>query len=45
MTEFHHEIQDREMKQNESKWTYAIAWGSVALIIVGLYLASKYFGF
>lgn len=33
------------MKQNESKWTYAMAWGSIVLIIVCLYLASKYFGF
>lgn len=33
------------MGNEESKWTYLTGWGSIAVIIVVMYAASKYFGF
>lgn len=33
------------MGNQESKWTYLTGWGSIAVIILVMYAASKYFGF
>jgi hypothetical protein len=33
------------MDKQESKWTYLSGWASIAVIILVMYAASKYFGF
>ena len=34
-----------QMDKQESKWTYLTGWASIAVIILVMYAASKYFGF
>lgn len=36
---------ERRMDKQESKWTYLMGWASIAVIILVMYAASKYFGF
>jgi hypothetical protein len=36
---------DPNMDKQEHRWTYLTGWGGIAVVILLMYLASKYFGY